>query len=257
MVVLGYGDDELARVAWVLGEAGRSLDDWPPQVPATTSQWEDVHLFPLLQTHVGHDHRLGVDGEPPRVAQPIGPHLGRTTAIDEGVVLGDRIRKAIGRPAIDIDPGDGGEQGSRVLALRRSVGPVPKRDPEVPVRPEEDHPAVVPDVGAVLRLGEVDEETLRAGVGPATLRVVLGEPPVPRSVDVVDEQPPVLLESGVKGESEQTLFDPVGGDPVADVEERLGDKTFVADDPDGAGALDDEEPAVAARGGCVCGLGEA
>ncbi len=77
------------------------------------------------------------------------------------------------------------------------------------------------DVGRVLRLLQFDEDPFGVGgcqVWIGDRHLELGELPPPVPVGVVDEEPPVGRIIGVEGQAEETLLDPVGEDPIRDVE---------------------------------------
>jgi hypothetical protein len=69
--------------------------------------------------------------------------------------------------------------------------------------------------------------------------------PYRRRIGVIDEQPAVLGEARMERQAEQPLLVRAGADPVAQIDEGLGDQDAVAHDADHAILLDDEQTPVA------------
>src|SRR5204862_6738048 len=80
------------------------LDPVPTEVRAgAPAPGHEVDLLPLVLTDVGDPQVAGlaIPGEPPRVAEPVGPDLGQPAAPGERIVGRDRVLAAGGRPRVD------------------------------------------------------------------------------------------------------------------------------------------------------------
>src|SRR6185295_12054856 len=220
VVVLEDGRGDAGGVAAGGGlEAVVAFGDVPAVVLAAPAGGEaDVDLLPLALADVG-DHEVAgpaVEGEPPRVAQAVGPDLAAGPGgAGEGVVGGNGVR---GSP-VHVDAQHLAEQGPEVLAVAERIAAaaaVAEADVQHPVATEGEATPVV--VGEGLR----DEEhlALAPGIGGIGSRrgVELRDVGVAVAIGVVHEEAAVLGVAGVEGEAEQAALT-AGRDPSRDVEE--------------------------------------
>ena len=215
-------------------------------------------LFGVL-ADVADDQIAGapVEGEAPRIAQPVGPDL-RTPPRPgrEWIARWDRVAATgAGR-----DPQHLAEQDVRVLAIVVRVAlaaAVTNADVEIAVRPELELSAVVVALAVM-----VDREHgPGAGyVGPVRIPAcapVLDDLNVVRAVGVVDVEPAAGLVVRRERHREQSLLAAGGVDLARDVEERTSLAPAANEDDDSPASLDDEQPTgVARRGGQVDRLAE-
>ena len=227
----------------------------PKFVAAPAALRDEVDLLDLVLSDVADDEvPVGaVEGEAPRVAQPVGVDLAAgARAPDEGVRGRDRVRPAPRGPGID--PQDLAQRRAQRLrvapgaVLVVAAAAVAGADVHELVGPE-DHQARrcgwargPPCAARGARCPRRRCSRWRGGtprcLGPTLLRVV----------DV--EQTRLRVVRG-EGHREQALL-AAGRDLRADVEERLGDGLAAAHDDDPPRLLDDEDPPpVAGRRGDV------
>ena len=170
----------------------------------------EVDLLPRRLPDVGDvEIAVLVEGDPPRVAEPVGPDLVGAVLADEGVVAGNGVVAAgIRREivAVDIEPEDLAEEHILVLAVAVGVvaaAAVADADIEVAVvRPEHDGAAIVVPIH---RMRHLDDRLDRTGIR-------VGRPGVFADLDVavriheMDEVAAVGGVVGMKGEAEHALF---------------------------------------------------
>ena len=96
------------------------LEGVPAVVEAGGGGRGDVDLLPGPLADIADVDQPVVEGEAPRVAQAVGPHLGSTSSRDERVVGGHLV----GLPAVDVDAKDRSEESVGILAVfERVAGP--------------------------------------------------------------------------------------------------------------------------------------
>ena len=219
----------------------------------------EVDLLLLVLADVADDQIAGcpVEGEAPRVAQPVGPDLRAPSRRGgEGVARRDRI------PAVGLrrDPQHLGEQHTGVLAVVVGVAlaaAIPDADVQIAFGAELELAAVVVGLGVV-----VDREHGACAAGLSAVRVparapVLDDPDVVGGVRVVDVEAPARRVVGREGHRQQSLLSRGCVDLRGDVEEGTGPAPAVDQDDDASRALDHEEPPWFARRACrVDGLVE-
>ena len=184
-----------------------------------------VQLLPALLAHITDPQVTvqGVDADPVRVAQPIGPDLGPAA----GGVVRERIvrRYGVGAVGLRTDADDGPEQGAGLLTLIARITrttAITQRAIQHAIRPELEVAALMDRV----RLGQFDQHQLTVRVGHVRVRRHL-EPrdptdPVRTHVRrVMQVEVPVVGIVRMEGHAKQPPL-PVEDDPVPDVEEGNG-----------------------------------
>ena len=216
-----------------------SMQAQPKFAPAVAGR-QAVDLLALAVADVADEHVPGraVEREPPRVAEPVGPHARAERVAGRG---------RAGRRA---DAEDLAEQRVAVLGGRRRRAAVAGADVEHPVAAELELAAVV-----VARVAVRDPQQLaaarRVGAGRVRRAAVLEHAQrAGRAVGEEDVEAAGGVVVGRERDREQAALAGHLGEP-ADVEERAA-----ARDPDEPGLLDDEQPRVVRRRGRVHRGGE-
>ena len=145
-----------------------SFQDVPSIVDPARLDRRNVDLLPGETPHVGDIDIAVVDGESPRIAQSVGPHLWQTGhAIGERVAGRNRIRIA----TVDLNPDDRAQLGHWVLSVLKGVphaAAVADRQIEISVSAK---PQLTALVGRrCFSLFERDDMTSRCPIG--NLRIV-------------------------------------------------------------------------------------
>src|SRR3984893_802613 len=184
-------------------------------LPSAAATGLAVDLLPGILAHVSYPEVAGRggEGEPPGIAQPVGPDLGLgVAATGEGIAGRNAVRLAAGRPGGD--PKDLAQQRAQRLAVIVGIAlaaSVAQPAIEIAIVPEAKLPAVV--VG--IRL--LDEEQLAAArLIHAAAHGVLDDPRVSIGVGVVQVQVAAVRREGY---AEQALL-AAALEHLADVEHR-------------------------------------
>src|SRR6266545_2092996 len=144
----------------------------------------------------------GIEGEAPRVAQPVRPDLrAGAAAADERVVGRHAVGAAAGGPRVDAE--DLAEQRAQRLPVALGVAAaaaVPQADVQHPVGTEGELAAVV--VGEQVMV-DLEDRPLRGGLGPAAAHGELGHVDVAATVGEVDVE---VAAVGGEGQAQQPLL---------------------------------------------------
>ncbi len=242
-VVVGDGRKHQVGAVAATREALFALEQGPPVVQPGCADRSHVDLLVFGLADVGHVQQPAVEPESPRVAEAVRPHLAcPALPVGERVVGRDCVRRC----GVHVEAKQRGQQRLGPLSVVEAVigrSSVAQRHVEVAVRPERQHAAVV--VARRLRdVQQLGDGLRRRGVAPAR-SVVLHDAGVAGAVRVVHEQPAVLCEVGVEGDSEQPLFEAGGADLGRDVEEVR--QLAVPEDADDSFLLGKEHPVVAGQ----------
>jgi hypothetical protein len=244
--VLGHGRLQAPGVAGRRSVARVPFRHVPAEVEPTGAGRSAIDLLELLLADVSDPQVPGdpVEGEAPRVAEPVGPDLRSAAAIPSSARERIVARDVVAGRARDVEPEDRCQERVGVLAVAVGVAAraaISKPDVEVAVRPEREMPAVVVRV----RLVDREDHLGRPGIRP--LRIVAD--PVARhdrvaaNVRVVDVEAAVVGVVGFERESQEALL-AAGHDPVAHIEEHLGrNPTLARHSLDPSGLFNNEEAA--------------
>ena len=205
-----------------------------------------LDLFDLVLADVADVQQLVVERPPPRIAQTDRPHLGGAI-LTVGVRVVRRNAIRLGGAGPNFDPQHGGEQSVGSLAVAEAVirgAAIAEPEPQIAVGTKGDHASVV--VGG--RLVDSQQFPSRVGVGRVGITrrdLVLDQPGITISIDVVDVEQAIRCVVGVERETEQALL-VVEGDQRFDVEE--GQHRSFVDHPDPPGLVDHEQAGITRRG---------
>jgi len=202
VVVLGHREYQAVRTAAGARRiAVPALHDIPAVVFTPGARpGRIVDLLPVLLADVGDVKITGlpVEGEPPRIAQAVGPDLGPgVPAAHEGVVRRDRVRLS----PVHVDPEHLSQQARKVLSVPPRIArpaAVAGPDVEIAVGAEGHHAAVV--VGRRLGDGQDLRAARRVRRVPVGKRPEADYPHRPLPVRVVHEERAVLFKTGMEGE---------------------------------------------------------
>jgi hypothetical protein len=229
-------------------EAESALHVVPAVVPSSGAGGLEVDLLALVLSDVPDEQVacLPVEGEPPRIAQPVGPDLGTGSGHSHEGVAG---RNGVGQGAVHVEPQDLAQERAQILSVLVRIptaAAVTRSDVEVAVRAELELPAVVVVVDR-MRDGQEDHARSRVRlVGIGRGDVVAREHVVAVQVRVIDVEQPVRLVGGVeRGAQQPFLAEGLEVHQRADREERVLQelRAVVHQDPSG---LQREEEAAAA-----------
>ncbi len=194
---------------------------------------------------------LAVEGEPPRVAQALGPDFpARRRGCRERIRRRDSVERRTSGVRVDIQAKDLPEQDvvslrAAVWALRRAA--VSDSGIQVPIGSELQLAAVMVGIG---RIRNRQQHNAARRIGPVRLRArapVTRDHQVPRPVRVGDEEQSVGGVVRVKGDGEQSAF-PAAGDSARDVEKRGTQNARSLPDHDPSIGQREKEPGIAGGG---------
>src|SRR6185437_3348850 len=168
----------------------------------------EVDLLVFVLPDVGDDQiaRLAVEGEAPRVAQPVGPDLPTVARrLRERVAGRDRVAAARQRG----DPQHLAEQHVGVLPVVVGIAlaaAVTDTDVQIPFGTEPELAAVVVGLGVVVDREHAARAAGVGAIGAATRAPVLHDPDVVRGVRVVDVEAAARAVVGGERDRQQTLL---------------------------------------------------
>jgi hypothetical protein len=186
----------------------------PPEIGASSRIWSEreINLLPKVLADVGDREVAGgaIEGEPPRIAEAVGPDLVPPRLVDEGIVLRNRVGLA-GGPLFGVDAQHLSAQVLEILAgLERiaSTATVAGRGVEVAVRAELELTSVVV---RMIRMRNLDHDALRVRIGDVRVGLVtqvLRDLDVALRVGVVDVELPIRRVVGVERDREEPALAP-------------------------------------------------